>query len=141
VELVAEVEEKSRRLARETTSCGEGEVGADQEVVDVFSVNVAGDCFVVAGGAGVLVLHDGAIVGCEPEKAEDSGIHVRVGGAQVVDREERFRDDLNFGKVKLRRGSVVDGDDGSGVKGGVRDEIVVRRWGVLGRAERAGIDD
>jgi hypothetical protein len=49
VKLVAEMEEKASRLARETTSCGEGEVGGDQEVGDVFSVNVYGDCGVVAG--------------------------------------------------------------------------------------------
>ncbi len=118
------MEEKARGLAGETTSCGEGEVGGDQEVGDVFRVNVAGDCLVVAGGAGVL--HDGAVVGCKPEKAEDSGSYVMVGGAQVVDGEQRFRDGLNLGKVKGRRGIVADGDDSAGVKGGVGNEIVVR---------------
>jgi hypothetical protein len=44
-----------------------------------------------------------------------------------VDREERFRDCLYFGEVEVRRGSVADSDDGSGVKRGVGDEIVVRR--------------
>jgi hypothetical protein len=41
----------------------------------------------------------------------------------------------------VRRGSVADGDDGSGVKGGVRDEIVVRGRRILGGAERAGVGD
>ncbi len=86
MKLVAEMEEKASRLAGDTTGGGEVEVGGDQEVGDVFRVNVAVDCFVVAGGAGVL--HNGAVVGCEPERTEDSGIHGGVGGAQVVDRGE-----------------------------------------------------
>ena len=133
------MEEKARGLAGETTSGGEGEVGGDQEVGDVVRVNVAGDCMVVAGGAGVL--HDGAVVGCEPERAKDSGSYVMVGGAQVVDGEQGFCDGLNLGKVKGRRGGVADGDDGAGVKGGVRDEIVVRGGRILGGAERASVDE
>ncbi len=132
------MEEEACRLARETAGGGKGKVGCDQEGVNVISVNVACDCFVVAGGASVL--HDGAVVGCEPEKAEDSEIQVMVGGAQVVDEEEGFRDGLDFCKVKLRRGIVTDGDDGSGVKSGVRDKIVVRGGRSLGSAERASVD-
>ncbi len=139
VKLVAEMEEKASRLAGETTGGGEVEVGGDQEVGNVFRVNVAGDCFVVAGGAGVL--HNSAVVGCEPERTEDSGVHGGVGGAQVVDREERFRDGRDFGEVKVRRGSVADGDDGTGVKGGVRDEIVVRGGRILGSTERTSVND
>ena len=133
------MEEKARGLAGETTSGGEGEVGGDQEVGDVVRFNVAGDCMVVAGGAGVL--HDGAVVGCEPERAKDRGSYVMVGGAQVVDGEQGFCDGPNLGKVKGRRGGVADGDDGAGVKGGLRDEIVVRGWRILGRAERASVND
>ncbi len=64
VELVAKVEEKASRLTGETTGGGEVEVGGDQEVREIFCVNVARDCFVVTGGAGVL--HHGAVVGGEP---------------------------------------------------------------------------
>ncbi len=139
MKLVAKMEEKASRLAGETTGGGEDEVGGDQEIGDVFRVDVAGDCFVVAGGAGVL--HNSAVVGCEPERTEDGGIHGRVRGAQVVNREESLRDGRDFGDVKVRRGIVADGDDGSGVKGGVRDEIVVRGGRILGCAERASVDD
>ncbi len=59
--MVAEVEEKTSRLAGETTGGGEVEVGGDQEIGDVFRVNVASDCFVVASGAGVF--HDSAVAG------------------------------------------------------------------------------
>jgi hypothetical protein len=50
------MEEKASRLAGETTGGGEVEVGGNQEVGNVFRVNVAGDCFVVAGGAGSFKL-------------------------------------------------------------------------------------
>ncbi len=53
VELVAKVEEEACRLARETAGGVEGEVRCDEEVVDVFVVYFAGDCFVVAGRASV----------------------------------------------------------------------------------------
>jgi hypothetical protein len=139
VELVAKVEEKASRLTGETTGGGEVEVGGDQEVREIFCVNVARDCFVVTGGAGVL--HHSAVVGGEPERTEDSGIHGGVGGAQVMDREESLRDGRDFGNVEVRRGSVANGDDGAGVEGGVRDEIVVRGGRILGRAERASVND
>jgi hypothetical protein len=139
VKLVAEMEKKASRLAGQTTGGGEVEVGGDQEVREVFRVNVTGDCVVVAGGAGVL--HNSAVVGCEPERTEDGGIHGRVGGAQVVDREESLRDGRDFGEVKVGRGIVADGDNGARVKGGVRDEIVVRGGRILGCAERASVDD
>ncbi len=53
VEFVAKVEEEACRLARETTGGVEGKVRRNEEVVDVFVVNFAGDCFVVAGRASV----------------------------------------------------------------------------------------
>jgi hypothetical protein len=56
--------------------------------------------WLVAGGASVL--HDGAVVGSEPEKTEDSRVQGCVCGAQVVDGEERFRDFLYFGEVEAR---------------------------------------
>ncbi len=43
--------------------------------------------------------------------------------------------------MKERRGSVADGDNGSGVKSRVGNKIVVWRWWVLRCAERAGVDD
>ena len=139
VKLVAEMEEETSRLTGETTSGGKGKVGSNQQVVKGVRVDVAGDGGVVAGRAGVS--HDGAVVGCEPEKAEDSGVHGRVSGTQVVDRKERFRDGLNSGEVKGGRGIVAEGDDGAGVKGGVGYEIVVWRGGCFGCAERASVGD
>ena len=64
VELVAKVEEKACRLARETAGAGEGKVGCDQEIVDIVVVDLAGDCLVVAGGA--IVSEDGSLVGGGP---------------------------------------------------------------------------
>ena len=137
--MIAEMEEKASRLAGETTGGGEVEVGGDQEIGDVFRVDVASDCFVVAGGAGVL--HHSAVGGGEPKRTEDSGIHGGVGGAQVVDRKESLRDGRDVGEVELRRGIVANGDDGAGVEGGVRDESVVRGGRILGSAERASVND
>jgi hypothetical protein len=139
VELVAKVEEEACRLARETAGGGKGKVGCDQEGVNVLGVNVASDCFVVAGRASVF--EDSAVVGCKPEKTEDSCVHLWVGCSEVVDREVRLVYFRDFRQMKERRGSVADGDDGTGVKGGVGDEIVVRRGWVLGGTERPGVYD
>ncbi len=98
MKLLAEVEEKASRLARKPTSGSEVKVRGDHEVADVFRVDVAGDCLVVAGWAGVL--HDGSVVGCEPEEKKDSRVHGGVGSAQIVDGEEGFGDGLDFGKVE-----------------------------------------
>ena len=68
VELVAKMEEEACRLARETAGGGEGEVGRDEEVVDVFSVNLAGDGGMVAGRAGVA--ENSALVGGGPHESE-----------------------------------------------------------------------
>ncbi len=54
VKLVAEMEEKASRLTREATGGSEGEVGGNQQVVEVVRVDLAGDGGVVAGRAGVL---------------------------------------------------------------------------------------
>ena len=35
----------------------------------------------------------------------------------------------------------MDSDDGSALESSRGDEIVMRSWGVLGGAERAGVDD
>jgi hypothetical protein len=139
VELVAKVEEEACRLARETAGGGQGKVGCDQERVNGFSVNFACDCFVVAGGA--IILHDGAVVGSKPEKTEDSCVHLRVGGSEVVDGEVRLVYFRDFREMIERRGSVADGNNGAGVKSSVGDKIVVWRWWVLRSAERAGVDD
>jgi hypothetical protein len=139
VELVAKVEEEACRLARETAGGGKGKVGCDQEGVKVFSVNVARDCFVVAGRASVF--EDSSVVGCKPEKTEDSCVHLRVGGSEVVDGEVRLVYFRDFREMIERRGSVADGNNGAGVKSSVGDKIVVWRWWVLRSAERAGVDD
>ncbi len=83
VELVTKMEEEACRLARETAGGGEGEVRCDEEVVDVFVVNFAGDCFVDAGRASVA--EDGSLVGGGPHEAEDGGVNRGVGGSQVVE--------------------------------------------------------
>ncbi len=82
VELVTEMEEKASRLASETASGSEGEVGGNQQIVDVFRVNFASDGCVVAGRA--RVLHYSSGVGGEPEEAEDCSVHVWGLGAQIV---------------------------------------------------------
>ncbi len=72
VELVAKMEEEACRLARETAGGGEGEVERNEEVVDVFSVNLAGDGGMVAGRAGVV--ENSALVRGGPHEAEDGSI-------------------------------------------------------------------
>ena len=106
VELVAKMEEEACRLARETASGGEGEVGSDQEVSEVLSVNFARDGLVVAGRASVF--QDSAVVGSEPEKTEDSCVHLWVGGAKVMDRQVRFVYFRDFREMKERSGRVSD---------------------------------
>jgi hypothetical protein len=66
VKLVAKMEEKARRFARKTASGGEDEVGGNQEVWDVGSIDLTGDGGVVPGGAGVL--EDGAAIGGNPDE-------------------------------------------------------------------------
>ncbi len=106
MELVAKVEEEACRIARETVSGCEGEVGSDQEVSDVLSVNFAIDGLVVAGRASVF--QDSAVVGGEPKKTEDSRVHLWVGGAEVMDRQVRFVDFRDFREMKERSGRVSD---------------------------------
>ncbi len=83
MQLVVKVEEEACRLARETAGVGEGEVGGDQEIVDVVVVDLAGDCFVIAGRA--RVAEYSALVGGGPHKTEDSSVNRRVGCAEVVE--------------------------------------------------------
>jgi hypothetical protein len=139
VELVAKVEEEACRLAREMAGGGKSKVGCDQEGVNVFSGNVARDCFVVAGRASVF--EDSSVVGCKPEKTEDSRVHLWVGCAEVVDGEVRLVYFRYFSNMKEKRGSVADGYDGSGVKSSVGNKIVMWRWWVLRCTERAVVDD
>ncbi len=47
----------------------------------------------------------------------------------------------DFSQVKRGVGGVANGDDGGGVQGSGRDQIVMRRGGVLGSAERPNVDD
>ncbi len=85
MQLVAKVEEDACRLARETAGVGEGEVGGDQEIVDVVVVDLAGDCFVVAGRA--RVAEDGSLVGGGSHETEDGGVDRRIGCSQIVERQ------------------------------------------------------
>ena len=109
VELVAKMEEEACRLARETAGGGEGEVRRDEEVIDVFVVNLAGDSCVVAGRAGVA--EDSALVGGGPHEAEDCSIERGVGGAQIVEGQVVFGGGEDFSQVKFRVGVVADSDD------------------------------
>ncbi len=72
VELVAEMEEEAGGLAGQTTGGCQGEVGGDQEIVDVVGVNFSGDSDVVAGRASVA--ENSALVGSGPHETEDSRI-------------------------------------------------------------------
>ncbi len=137
--MVAEMEEKAGRLARETAGGSEGKVGGSQQVVQVVRVDFAGDGGVVAGRAGVF--QDGSGVGGEPKKTEDSRVQSWGRGAQIVKGEQSFGDEGDFGEVEGRCGSVADGDDGSGKKCCGGDQIVMRGRGIDGGAERAGVDD
>ena len=107
VKLVAKVEEKACRLARETAGVGESEVGGDQEIVDVVVVDLAGDCFVVAGRA--RVAEDGSLVGGGPHETEDSGVERGIGCPQIVEGKVILRVGEDFGQVELRLGGVTDG--------------------------------
>ena len=109
VELVAKMEEEACRLARETAGGGEGEVRRDEEVIDVFVVNLAGDWCVVAGRA--CVAENSALVGGGPHEAEDGSIERGVGGAQIVEGQVVFGGGEYFGQVKVGVGIVADGDN------------------------------
>ncbi len=104
VELVAKVEEKACRLARETAGGSKGKVGCDQERVNVVGVDLARDCFVVAGRASVF--EDSSVVGCKPEKTADSCVHLRVGCSEVMDGEMRLVYCLYFREMEERRGKT-----------------------------------
>ena len=43
--------------------------------------------------------------------------------------------------MKERDGGVADSDDGAGVKGGLGQEVVVRRRGILGGAKGSHVND
>jgi len=82
MELVAEMKEKTRRLARQTTRGGEDEVGGYQEVGDVGGVDFARDSGVVAGWA--VVFEDGAAIGGNPDETENGSVEGASGGPEVV---------------------------------------------------------
>ena len=139
MELVAKVEEKACRLARETAGAGEGKVRCDQEIVDIIVVDLAGDCLVVAGGA--IVSEDGSLVGGGPHEAEDGGVDRRVGCAKVMKGKVCLGVGEHFCQVKLRVGGVADSDNRARNKLCRRDEVVVRWWWVFRGAERANVDN
>ena len=72
VKLVSEMEEETGGLAGQTAGGCQGEVGGDQEIVDVFGVNFSGDRDVVAGRASVA--ENSALVGSGLHETEDSRI-------------------------------------------------------------------
>ena len=137
MQLVAKVKEEACRLARETAGVGEGEVGSDQEIVDVVVVDLAGDCFVVAGRA--RVAEDGSLVGGSPHKTEDSSVDRRVGCSQIVERQVVLGGGEDLSQVKLRVGGVADSDDRARDQLCRREEVVVRWWWVFRGAKRANV--
>ena len=139
VELVAKVEEEACRLARETAGGGQGEVRRDEEVIDVFVVNLAGDGCVVAGRAGVA--ENSALVGGGPHEAEDCSIERGVGGAQIVEGQVVFGGGEDFGQVKLGLGVVADSDNGARNELCRREEVVVRQWWIFRGAEGADVNN
>ncbi len=98
MELVAEMKEKTGRLARQTTRGGEEEVGGYQEVGDVGGVDFARDSGVVAGGASVF--EDSAAIRSDPDETEHSSVERASGGPEVVQRQERLRELENLGEMK-----------------------------------------
>ncbi len=98
VELVAKVKEETSRLAREATGGGERELGGNQEVGEVDSVDFAGDSMVVTGRTGVF--QDGLFVGGNPDETKGSSVKGRGGGSEVVETELVFVRREYFGEMK-----------------------------------------
>jgi hypothetical protein len=84
MELVAEMKEKTGRVARQTTRGGEEEVGGYQEIWDVRGVNFARDNGVVAGRAGAF--ENSAAIRSDPDETEDGSVKGASGGPEVVQR-------------------------------------------------------
>jgi hypothetical protein len=139
VKLVANVEEEACRLARETAGVGKDEMGCDQEVGNIFGVDLSGDCFVVAGRASVA--ENSALVGSDPQEAEDGSVDRRVGGSEVMEGKMILGVVEDFRQVVGRMRGVADSDDSTRNHLCRREEVVVRWWRVLRGAERADINN
>jgi hypothetical protein len=139
VELVAKVEEEACRLARETAGVGKDEMGCDQEVGNIFGVDLSGDCFVVAGRASVA--ENSALVGSDPQEEEDGSVDRRVGGSEVMEGKMILGVVEDFRQVVGRMGGVADSDNRARNKLCRREEVVVRWWRVLRGAERADVNN
>ena len=111
VQLSVKVMEQLVRGAREFASVGEGQVGGNQEVGQVFGGNLAGDGLVVAGGAGVF--EDGFVVGGEPQEAKHGAIKVWVGGAKIMEGGVRLSESGEAGEVKRGGRRVANGNEGA----------------------------
>ncbi len=116
VELGTKVKDEARGLARQTAGGSKDEVGGNQEVGEVDSVNLANDSGVVPGRAGVF--ENGASIGGDPYGAKRGSVHSRGGGAKVVDSETGFLKLEDFGDVEGGIGGVTDCDDRVGEQGG-----------------------
>jgi hypothetical protein len=84
MKLVAEMKEKTGRLARQTTRGGEEEVGGYQEIWDVRGVNFSPNSGMVAGRAGVF--ENSAAIRSDPDETEDGSVKGASGGPEVVQR-------------------------------------------------------
>ncbi len=124
MKLVANVEEEACRLARETAGVGKDEMECDQEVGNVFGVDLAGDCFMVAGRASVA--ENSALIGSGPHETEDSSVERRVGGSQVVEGKMSLGVSEDGRQVEVRLGGVANSDDRARNKLCRREEVVVR---------------
>ena len=114
MKLVANVEEEACRLARETAGVGESEMGGDQEIGNVFGVDLADDCVVAAGRASVA--ENSALVGSGPHETKNGSIDRRVGGSQVVEGKMSLGVSEDFRQVEVRVGGVADSDNRSRVR-------------------------
>ncbi len=126
VQLVVKVMEQLVRGAREFASGGEDQVGGNQEVGQVFCVDVTGDGCVVAGGSGVF--EGSLVVWGEPQEFENGAVKVWVGGAEVVERGVGLGESGEAGDVKRRGRHVADGNEGARGESQSGEEVVMRWW-------------
>jgi hypothetical protein len=111
VQLIVKVMEQLVRGARELAHGGEGQVGGNQEVGQVFGGDFASDGCVVASGAGVF--EDGFVVWGEPQEAKYSAVEVWVGGAKIMEGGVRLSESGESGEMERGSRRVTDGNEGA----------------------------
>ncbi len=126
VQLSVKVMEQLVRGARELARGGEGQVGGNQEVGQVFGGDFSSDGCVVASGA--CVFEDGLVVWGEPQEAEHGAVEVVVGGAKIMEGGVRLSEGGESGKMKLGGRRVADGNEGARGESQSGEEVMVRWW-------------